>query len=238
VSAVARLGLERPARYVYVRRTRLSRRNNRDNEHLNLLLAFSLAADSNCIDIGAHSGDVLRDISRLAPQGRHMAFEPLPAFASDLQREFPEVDVRQAALSNEVGTATFSHVREQPALSGLHRRSHSPAETETISVRTETLDSVLPDGYVPRFIKLDVEGAEGLVLEGALETLRRHRPIVWFEHGKGGSDYYGWESGDVHSLLVDGAGLRVFDADGHGPYSRTEFEGVFEKPIWNFVAHA
>jgi len=105
-------------------------------------------------------------------------------------------------------------------------------------VRTERLDDALPDGYVPRFMKVDVEGAEQLVFEGALESLRRHRPTLFFEHGQGASDYYGTRPADVYRLLVEEAGLRIFDVDGAGPYSEADFEAVFSAPMWNFIAHA
>ena len=32
------------------------------------------------------------------------------------------------------------------------------------------------------FLKIDVEGAEGLVIEGAAETIKKYRPIIFFEH--------------------------------------------------------
>jgi hypothetical protein len=41
----------------------------------------------------------------------------------------------------------------------------------------------------------------------------------------------------LYDLLVDGAGLRIFDAGDHGPFGRDEFDEVFEQPISNFVAH-
>jgi FkbM family methyltransferase len=216
-----------------------ARRDRLDTEHLHLLLAFALSPDSNCIDVGAHHGDVLREIVRLAPSGRHIAYEPVPDSHAALVREFPDVDVRHAALSNESGETSFVHVQTDSAYSGLRERAYPrDFERETITVRTETLDSGLPDGYVPHFIKVDVEGAEGLVFEGAIETLRRHRPIVVFEHGAGGADSYGTRSSDVHRLLVGEASLRIFDIDGNGPYSENEFDALFHEPIWNFVAHA
>ena len=75
------------------------------------------------------------------------------------------------------------------------------------------------------------------MLEGGLETLRRHRPIVWFEHGAGASEHYGTRPADLYRLLVEEVGMRVFDADGAGPYTERDFEAVFHEPIWNFVAH-
>jgi FkbM family methyltransferase len=237
--AAGRVGLEKPLMRAYEWRYPAARRDRIDNERLRQLLAFSLAPDSNCIDVGCHRGDVLREMVRLAPHGRHIAYEPVPASYEALAAEFPDVDVRQAALSNEAGESSFTYVVDEPSFSGLRRRQYAgPRKLEELTVRTERLDDALPEGYVPRFVKVDVEGAERLVFEGAIETLRRYRPIVFFEHGQGASDYYGTRPGDVYRLLVEEAGMRIFDTDGRGPYAEAEFEAVFSAPIWNFVAHA
>jgi FkbM family methyltransferase len=214
-------------------------RDRLDNEHLRMLMAFTLSPDSNCIDVGAHTGDVLREIIRLAPDGRHVAFEPLPDLYEALTREFPQVEVRRAALSTEAGESTFTYVRSNPGYSGFRERTYPGGETtEKIVVQRERLDDVLPPGYVPHLIKIDVEGAEYEVLKGGIETIIRHRPIVYFEHGQGSTDHYGVGPREVYDLLVGEAGLRIFDVDGHGPYSPLEFDEVFTKPIWNFVARA
>jgi FkbM family methyltransferase len=240
---VRRLGLERPARALLERAQRPTAaeldRGARDDEHLRLLLAFTLSPTAHCIDVGAHHGDLLRDMVRLAPAGRHLAYEPLPEFATSLRRDFPAVEVREAALGDEPGETSFVHVRERPAYSGLRERDLPPGvTTEEIQVRVERLDDTLPDGFRPDFMKVDVEGAELQVFRGALETLRRYKPTIWFEHGVGGADRYGTTPSDVYALLVEDVGLRIFDADGHGPYERTEFEEVFTRPIFNFVARA
>jgi FkbM family methyltransferase len=215
------------------------RRDWRDSEHLRLLLALSLAEDSNCVDVGSHQGAVLREIVRAAPRGRHIAFEPLPVFHAQLAAEFPGVDVRRVALSNGVGEASFTYVRTRPGYSGFRPRRYPAAEeTETITVATDTLDSSLPDGYVPALIKIDVEGAEGQVLQGALRTIKEHTPTVVFEHGTAAREY-GTRPETIFGLLCDEAGLRIFDLDGNGPYGRTEFAAVCDRGrYWNFVAHA
>jgi FkbM family methyltransferase len=203
-----------------------------------LLLAYTLAADAHCIDVGAHEGDVLSEMVRLAPAGRHVAYEPLPAMARALSARFPDVDVREAALSDSAGRTSFVHVLSNPAYSGLRERDYPGRERlETITVRTERLDDTLPEGFAPAFIKVDVEGAEMQVFDGARETIARHRPTIFFEHGSGAADHYGKRSGEIHDLLVGDAGLRIFDEHGRGPYSRDEFEDLFDKPVWNFVAH-
>ena len=215
------------------------KRDRLDNEHLLLLMAFSLSPDSNCIDVGAHTGDVLREMARLAPAGRHMAFEPLPDLYEQLVRDFPGVDVRSAALSSEEGETTFTYVKSNPGYSGFRERAYPGRERiEKLVVRRECLDSILPEDYVPRLIKIDVEGAEYEVMKGAIDTISRHRPIIYFEHGEGSTDHYGVGPAQVHELLTRDAGMRIFDVDGRGPYTQAAFEDVFTEPIWNFVAHA
>lgn len=238
-NAVRSSPLAAPLKRLYELRSPAARRDRLDLKALDLLLAFTLREDSNCIDAGAHSGAVLRELVRLAPAGSHLAYEPLPDQGAALAAEFPAVDVRVAALSNEVGESSFVRVPSLPTYSGLRERSYpGEQQTEQITVRTETLDASLPEGYVPDFVKVDVEGAERLVFEGAIETLARHKPTVFFEHGQGASDHYGTRPSDVFELLVARAGLRIFDTDGVGPYSEAQFEDVFDQPIWNFVAHA
>ena len=201
-----------------------------DNDHLRAILGAVLRPDSNCIDVGAHSGVFLAEIARLAPVGRHIAYEPLPELAADLARRFPAVDVRQRALSDREGRAEFVHVLTRPGWSGFRERPYPDKETVCrIMVPTESLDRAVARDYVPHFIKIDVEGAEEQVLRGAVETIRRHRPLVALEHGLGSADYYGTRPETIHTILTVAAGLSVFDLDGGGPYSAEAFTRAFER---------
>jgi FkbM family methyltransferase len=208
----------------------ITRREFRDEHAALVVLAAVLRTDSNVIDVGANQGAVLDSIVRLSPDGRHVAYEPLPKLCESLAARFPAVDIRCAALSDVAGATEFSYVLDAPAYSGLRERADLPRgadRVQRIPVRTERLDEALSDGYVPTLIKIDVEGAEFQVLRGAVDTLERHRPFVLFEHGSGGADLYD---------LLDGVGLRIFDLDGVGPYSREHFQATFTEPIWNFLA--
>ena len=213
--------------------------DRRDNENLKRVLAFTLQSDSNCIDVGAHDGQILREILRCSPVGRHIAYEPLPKFFDRLVSEFPQVDVRPTALSNVKGESTFKYVRTNPGYSGLRERWYPGAEEiETITVKTECLDLSLPRGYMPALIKIDVEGAELQVLEGGIETISRYKPAIVFEHGLGAAEYYDSRPESVFDLLCRRAGLRIFDLDGQGAYTLAEFVTTFNSgQRWNFVAH-
>jgi FkbM family methyltransferase len=218
-----------------VYRVRQGLRDRQDYEAMRVLLAGTLAPDSNCIDIGCHAGVVLREMVRCAPGGRHIAFEPIPELHGALQARFPQVDVRRAALSDQPGESTFVHLRERPGYSRLLRESERAPEqsSELIPVRVETLDNVLPGDYIPTLLKIDVEGAEREVLAGAQHTLAAHRPVVIFEHGVARPAI----SKQVFDLLSDRAGLRVYDIEGNGPMGRQRFlDVVAQGRVWNFIA--
>lgn len=214
------------------------RRHRLDEVATEAVLAAIIRADAHVVDVGANVGDVLGRMVRLAPEGRQLAYEPVPELHADLVRRFPGADVRRAALSDEVGTSSFAHVVDEPAYSGLRRRRDLPSDIgaiREIEVRLERLDDALPDGFAPALIKIDVEGAEVKVLRGARETLERHRPAVIFEHGVGGADLYDTGSEELWRILDD-AGLRVFSVAGDGPYSLAEFVALFDAPQWNYLA--
>jgi len=241
--AATAVGIEQPARALLTtwrrRRSRVFDRTWKDHDHLRMLLAFSLPADANCIDVGAANGKVLSEIVRVAPRGRHIAYEPLEVFNADLRSRFPQVDVRRHALSDADGETTFTYVKERPWVSGFRRPDYSASGStvDTITVRTERLDDHLPEGYVPHFIKVDVEGAEELVFRGALGTILQHRPIIAFQHGRGSSEYYGTKPGDIFRLLTSDAGMRIFDMDGGGPYTSAAFAAAYDtNSHFHFIA--
>ena len=205
------------------------------------LVGFLLASDDSAVDIGANHGAVLGEIVRVAPEGRHVAFEPIPELAEDLRKRFPDVHVYAAAASNRSGEASFAYVRAADGWSGLKFRPLPGGEDGNvvdITVQLVRLDDVLhPDAH-PVLIKIDVEGAEQQVIEGALETLRRCHPTLIFEHGLGSANVFGTEPDDIFGLLVDDAGYRIFDLDGNGPYLLDDFKRTYHAAERvNFVAH-
>jgi FkbM family methyltransferase len=238
LEAARRAGAE-PAlrRAQYALENKTMRRDRRDGDHLKVLLAAVLAPDADCVDVGANLGTVLREMLRCAPDGRCVAFEPLPDLAARLRDEFPAVEVHNAAVSDHRGEATFYRVPAAASQSSLSPKAREETALEPFSVELMDLDSALPDGFAPALIKIDVEGAEEQVLRGARETLARHRPVVVLEHGDR-AEHFGTTSATIHGLFAD-AGLRVYDIDGNGPLSVGEFGAIVERgDVWTFVARA
>ena len=132
------------------------------------ILTRILRRHDNCVDIGANVGQILRHLVRLAPGGRHRAFEALPHLADRIRSDFPFVEVHAVALSDEATEAPFHHVINDPGYSGLRQRRYDrpDPEIEILPVPARRLDDLLPMEEKIRFMKIDVEGAELQVLKG------------------------------------------------------------------------
>jgi FkbM family methyltransferase len=191
---------------------------------MSAVLAATLRGNGTYVDVGTNRGQVLREAVRIAPEGRQIAFEPIPSLAAEVRSAFPRVDVREKALGGEPGEAEFCHFRKLDGWSGLRRSpeiSDAEGDPEFITVQVGTLDAELAD-ETPRVIKIDVEGAELAVLEGARELLARARPILIFEHVAASAGLYGDEVGAPWDVLSE-LGYDVFAVTGEGPFSRAAF---------------
>jgi len=173
-----------------------------------LVLKKSLSENSNCIDVGCHKGEILDEILRLAPKGKHLAFEPIPELFQALKAKYQHTaKIYPHALSDSKGKATFNFVRNAPAYSGLKQRDYAVdrPDIEKIEVEMVPLDDLIDPETPPHFIKIDVEGGEFGVLKGALNTLKLIKPVLLFECGLGASEHYGTKPEELFDFL---AGLK------------------------------
>ncbi|MGH6969306.1 MAG: FkbM family methyltransferase [Stellaceae bacterium] len=141
--------------------------------------------DRDAIDVGANEGSYVHFMKRHAR--RVYAFEPVPWLAEALAWKFaPRVVVRNIALSREAGVAVLRiplvggvPVTGLASLNGVNGGAPADAGFKEIEVPTRPLDDVFagPAG----FIKIDVEGHEEAVLDGAARTIARCRPRLLVE---------------------------------------------------------
>jgi len=129
-------------------------------------------------DIGANVGIyTLLSSEKVGNPGIVVAFEPLPANVRILNKHIQmnkctNVRVIECALSNVSGNCLFF---EHP-----DNTMGSISKNGNLEVPTLTLDSVVADGIAPPpdLIKMDVEGAESIVLRGGLDVLRNYCPTL------------------------------------------------------------
>ena len=129
------------------------------------------------IDVGANIGYYLLMFEKLAGDRGHVfCFEPEPENLSELKRNIAgnhlnNVSCFEAAVGDKCGTTYLAR--------GLNAMVCEEDEGLTLEVKMLTLDSVIEQEV--DVIKIDVEGFEGQVLEGARNIIRRSRPALFVE---------------------------------------------------------
>jgi FkbM family methyltransferase len=135
------------------------------------------------LEIGCADGS---DTDELMNFGKVYGFEPEPRNIATLKNRLPELQLFEGAVSDVDGVATFNRSRtndpEALRLSGsiLPPKNHTKNWNwiyfdETVTVPTVKLDTFCKDMPVIDFIWCDAQGAEGKIIDGAKETLKKTR---------------------------------------------------------------
>jgi FkbM family methyltransferase len=141
-------------------------------------LARCVVRGMNACDLGANAGFYTLALSRLVgAEGHVWAFEPWSENVVNLRRHIAlnrlaNVDVFEAAVTDRAGTASFLPGKN----CSIGRVTHDEGAAQ---VSTVTLDSLVASGTIapPDVVKMDVEGAESDVLEGARALVSARRTI-------------------------------------------------------------
>jgi FkbM family methyltransferase len=186
------------------------------------LLETFVTPGSTFVDVGANIGIYAGWASRLAgPRGRVLAFEPVPATRADLNavialNKLDNVAVIPKALGKDPGTTTLWVVPHASGLSSaLPPEPGSPAaaKLQRVEVPQVTLDDELAGrgGPPPALVKIDVEGYEMSVMEGARRTLAGpESPAVVFETHGSHLARAGVRFADVPVWFEDGFGYELY----------------------------
>lgn len=135
------------------------------------------------IDVGANCGLYTRKLARLSRQV--YAFEPSHEMADLLRRtSASNVSVHEIALSDQTGNAELFIPQDDDELNyGLASLestiSASNKEVVSVNVPTARLDAIVHQDV--DFVKIDVEGHELNVLNGAVELLEHSQPVFLVE---------------------------------------------------------
>ena len=169
------------------------------------------------IDVGANVGSyTILACSAIGARG--YAFEPVPRTYKRL------VDnIRLNHLENRVECLNIGVGREQGRLaftSHMNTENHALASGEqgdgAIDVEVSTLDAVLRDES-PALMKIDVEGFETPVLEGAVETLKKPTLHSVIMELNGCGSRYGFDESRILKTMLD-HGFKTFS---YNPLDRT-----------------
>ena len=172
------------------------------------------------VDAGACYGIYSLAASKIVgPEGRVLAFEPASRVFSVLERNVALSHLQNArahrvALTDKPGRAWLYH-HANVGCDSLGRDHTFTEKKEEID--TEMLDHMLRgDSAGPvHVIKMDVQGAEELVLRGAASTIKTQHPVVIFEVYPEGAAALGLSLYGAWDFL-DRAGYEFFVVNGSG----------------------
>ncbi len=154
-------------------------------------LAFvkqAVKPDDNVLDLGAHIGFFsMHMASIVGPRGTVTAFEPFEENATLLERSIREnqfesrVRLERAAVARTSGQVTLAFATETLNSGGAFVSPAASVPGHAVrTVRAVALDDLNLRRPVA-FIKMDVEGAEPLAIEGAAHVLAKDRPVILSE---------------------------------------------------------
>jgi len=183
-------------------------------------------------DVGAYVGWMALVASkRVGRRGRVVAFEPSPPLAGLLRYHrranlalnisIEELAVSDASGISELYLNNFGHSSVNSLIdAAVSYQVHRNGRPEAVSVHTCTLDDYCEKKRcVPRVVKIDVEGAEGMVLRGARQVLARYQPPLIVA---------------VHPpLLPSGSGEEVFRLLERDGYKVSRSHTIaYDKSLW------
>jgi FkbM family methyltransferase len=176
-----------------------------------------------CYDIGGYKG-YYSGIMALGGASQVFVFEPVPKNADKIDEliklnPFLPIQLKKYAVSDQEGKAIFKMMSEETMGKLADSRFQTDyqfiteQEVECISI-DRLIDKGLPP---PDFMKIDVEGAEELVLKGSEATLTHYKPVLMIE-------IHSYEIGKACSVLLSQfyKNIRVLETGKSPGYGESE----------------
>jgi FkbM family methyltransferase len=174
------------------------------------LIRRSIRPGDLCLDIGANVGvHSLLMAQATGPGGHVVAVEPHPRICDRLRRNvdlnrLTNVTVVPAALSATDGNIDLYGFAEDAFHQGSSSLLPDREAQAAISVRSVRGPTLQRECSIEtcQFLKIDVEGAESLVLAELAELIEMHRPVIICEYRKLHWDKFGHSAGPIVNRLT------------------------------------
>ncbi|MCE9552270.1 MAG: FkbM family methyltransferase [Planctomycetes bacterium] len=181
------------------------------------VLSSLISPGGTFLDVGANVGF----FSLLASQcvgtnGKVIAFEPVPAVRKEFLRNLQingihNVVIREEAVSSQEGEAkVYVGPQNHRGTSSL-RSSARGLASDQVSIHTIDLDSALPESVAMgvSVLKIDIEGAESLAVQGMRRLLESRHPDIIIEMSDHFLREFGSSGQDLHDTIT-AYGYRMY----------------------------
>ena len=186
---------------------------------------LKMIENGNVLDIGANVGMFSLELNGCNNRLNYHVFEPLPSTYARLEATAKlngaskeNYHTHNLGMSNEEGAFDFYMPSTSEAASlqpvddefylkdcDNYGKYTGKPRTEVVKCKVSTVDSFVHENnlYNITFIKIDVEGNEKFVLEGAKRTLETEKPLVYCELLRKHAKRFGYHPNDVISFMAD-----------------------------------
>jgi len=173
-------------------------------------LLFSVANTCKTIfDIGANIGWYALNFAKKTANVRKIyAFEPIPRTYQYLEKHLKLNNIKNVSafnlgFSDTIEEKTFFWTKEESGSASMEN-IQKRASINEVKCKVTTLDHFMKNRRnTIDLIKCDVEGAELLVFKGAIETLKKSKPIIYSEMLRKWSKKFGYYPDDIINFLAD-----------------------------------
>jgi FkbM family methyltransferase len=167
-----------------------------------LFLLHALSAEDTFIDVGANVGAYTILASKVVG-ANSIAFEPLPETINRLKDQISInqihtlVSIKNKGVGEKLSTLFFTNNCDT-----INKVSTSGKIDNTTEIEVTTLDHELKN-KVNLFIKIDVEGYEFNVLQGAIKTLSSGHVVALIIELNGSCEEFGHNMDEIHRKVID-----------------------------------
>lgn len=194
------------------------------------------------IDCGAHSGrHTLPMAHHVGSRGHVYAYEPLPSAFETLKntissQSLDNVTINNIALGEHEGEAQFVFVPEFPEYSGFKERIyHDDGIKRTIiKVPVYRLDGITFGSNI-KYIKVDAEGGDLIIMRGAKNIIEKDRPFVTFELGDNSILKYEYSAVDYYNFFAN-MNYDIYTITGIKLNQSELVESSKVQSVWDYVA--
>ena len=206
---------------------------------------FVFTGDEIVFDVGANAGVMSLQFSKRVPRGNVYAFEPTHYAYAKLKKNIslnPELAQRiipvqtfvSATEEQDPSLVAYASWKVDGTRSPDDHRIHLGTPKDATGVGSITLDAYVNQKHIMRldFIKIDTDGHEWDVLEGASQTIVAFRPVVVFEVG----EYVMKERGitfESYLTYFEGFGYKLYDTKSAAPLTRNTYKKHI--PLWGAI---
>lgn len=153
------------------------------DESLKYFYKYNKEPEPVFFDVGCNAGSFIKVLDRNKIKQNIHCFEPHPMLSKKVLDKYPHIAMNDICLTDNIGNIDINIPLWSVGLSSIINRpifntlTNKGQDVLKLNVNTNTIDNYCKENQIDHidFIKIDVEGAEKIVLQGAINMLKHNK---------------------------------------------------------------